>query len=77
MAQGVGNGERDPSSWRVRPALELTEQKIRGTRVVTLRVREIGELQKVGHTTMASATSPVASAQLQPKNKLVRYASAH
>ena len=47
----------DPSSptlkWPRRPALELTEQKRRETRVVTLRAREKGGLQKVGHTTMA------------------------
>ena len=42
----------------LRPELELTEQKRRGTRVVTLRVRERGVLLKVGYTTMTSAQHP-------------------
>ena len=41
-----------------RPALEFTEQERRVTRVVTLRVRERGGLQKVSHTTVASAQYP-------------------
>ena len=54
--------ERDQSSptlpWVRRPALELTEQNWRGTRVLTLRIRERGGLRKVGHTTMALAQYP-------------------
>ena len=42
--------------WPRRPALASTEQTKRGTRVVTLRVRERGGLRNVGHTTMASGS---------------------
>ena len=49
---GNSLSEWDPSSptllWPRRPALELTEQKRRETRVVTCRVSERGGLQKVG-----------------------------
>ena len=73
---GAGNSERDPSSptlpWPRRPALELTEQKRRVTRVVTLRVRERGGLWKVGHTTMASAKNPHSGVPLALKEKLIR-----
>ena len=72
LAQGGGNGKRDPSSptlpWPRRPALGLTEQKRRGTRVVTLRIRERFGLWKVGHTTMVPAQNPLSWVTSDLKN---------
>ena len=74
--KGRGNGERDPSSptlpWPCSPALELKEQKRRGTGVVTLRLIERGGLRKVGYTTVASALNPHSGESLALKVKLIR-----
>ena len=71
-----GNCERDPSSpklpWPTRPSLELTEQKRKGTRVVTLTIRERGGVRKVGHTTMASAEKSSLRGAVIFKEKLIR-----